>query len=552
ILNYISNARNQATVSNYQAIAKQWNEDKHQSNNFLAIPKCDQGGEVFKTLFNETFQPLENWLSIHALDFVAELSQHYFNFRIQKGQLKHADLIQLFRILLNDVQVQNYFKTHLIHLLLDEAQDTDAQQFQLILSLLKLNPHNQFSMVGDPQQSIYGSRTNVQNYLQIHRNLTQENFLKPLVFNKTFRCPTSVVTYLNKTFPSILNTEKDPLQVDFVPLEVANKQNMGVFEILNIPNATFDKAIEHECAYLSHYLKSLIAKQSIPPNNICILCPRNAWLQEIQKYFYLNHLPIQIHSSKKTWRGQALYVWLTTCVHMIAYPEDSFEIVGFLRACLQIEEQTITSFVKQGKEIQILEPISGKDEISSALHHLYTLRTAIIQKNLYAGACVLVQESIHWNTVENLNTPNDQTLDYIKLFFQQTALECAEQRASWFDFAKRLKENLSASFDCPQIIDENAIQAYSCHKAKGLEWPIVVVPFLYRPIYPKPANYPYISNQRVVWNAHSPYAKSREPERKRELERLLYVTCTRASQHLVLVNDEKLWGKMHTLTLINR
>ncbi|MDR0393150.1 MAG: UvrD-helicase domain-containing protein [Puniceicoccales bacterium] len=552
ILNYIPNARNQATVFNCQAIAKQWNEDKNQNNNFLAIPKCDQGGEAFKTLFNETFQPLENWLSIHAFDFVAELSQYYFNFRIQKGQLKHADLVQLFHILLNDIQVQNYFKTHPIHLLLDEAQDTDAQQFQLILSLLKLNPHNQFSMVGDPQQSIYGSRTNVQNYLQIHKKLVQENFLKPLIFNKTFRCPAAVVTYLNKTFPSILSEKKDPLQVDFVPLEAANKQNIGVFEMLDIADSNSDNAVEYECIYLSHYLKSLITKQSILPSNICILCPRNVWLQEIQKYFNLTHLPIQIHSSKKTWREQALYVWLTTCVHLIAYPEDSFEIVGFLRACLQIEEQTITSFVKQGKEIQILEPISGKDEISSALHHLYALRTAIIQKNLYTGACVLVQESVHWNIVENLNKPNDQTLDYIKLFFQQTALECAEQRTSWFDFAKRLKENLNAPFDYPQIIDENAVQAYSCHKAKGLEWSVVVVPFLYRPIYPKPTHYPYILNRRVIWDAHSPYAQNRESERKRELERLLYVTCTRASQHLVLVNDEKLWGKTHTLTLINR
>jgi ATP-dependent exoDNAse (exonuclease V) beta subunit len=388
--------------------------------------------------------------------------------------------------------------------------------------------------------------------LQIHKKLVQENFLKPLVFNKTFRCPASVVTYLNKTFPSILNANKDPLQVDFVPLEAANKQNIGVFEILDIADATSDNIVEYECIYLSHYLKALIVKQSILPSNICILCPRNAWLQEIQKHFHLTHLPIQIHSSKKTWREQALYVWLTACVHMIAYPEDSFEIVGFLRACLQIEEQTITIFIKQGKEIQILEPISGKDEISSALHHLYALRTAIMRKNLYTGACLLVQESFHWNIVENLNKPNEQTLDYIKLFFQQTALECAEQCASWFDFAKRLKDNLNAPFDHPQIIDENAIQAYSCHKAKGLEWPVVVVPFLYRPIYPKPIHYPYISNRRVVWNAHSPYAQNRESERKRELERLLYVTCTRASQHLILINDEKLWGKTHTLTLINR
>ncbi|MDR0647683.1 MAG: UvrD-helicase domain-containing protein [Puniceicoccales bacterium] len=548
ILNYIPNARNQATIAHYQEIAKQWTEDKNQSNNFLAIPKCNQGGDTFKILFNETFQPLGNWLGIHAFDLVAELSQHYFNFRIQKGQLKHEDLVQLFHTLLNDIQVQNYFTIHPIHLLLDEAQDTDAQQFQLILSLLKLNSHNQFSMVGDPQQSIYGSRTNVQNYLQIHKTLVQENFLKPLVFNKTFRCPTSVVTYLNKTFPSILNAKKDPLQVDFVPLEVANKQNIGVFEILDIADATSDNAVEHECVYLSRYLKSLITKQRLLPSNICILCPRNAWIQEIQKYFNLTHLPIQIHSSKQTWREQALYVWLTTCVHLIAYPEDSFEIVGFLRACLQIEEQTITSFVKQGKEIQILEPISGKDEISSALHHLYALRTTIIQKNLYVGAYMLVQESMHWN----LNKPNDPALEHIKLFFQQTALECAEQCASWFDFAKRLKENLNTPFDYPQIIDENAIQAYSCHKAKGLEWPIVVVPFLYRPIYPKPTHYPYIANQRVVWSAHSPYAQNRESERKRELERLLYVTCTRARQHLIWVNDEKLWGKTHALTLINR
>ena len=129
------------------------------------------------------------------------------------------------------------------------------------------------------------------------------------------------------------------------------------------------------------------------------------------------------------------------------------------------------------------------------------------------------------------------------------AQECVQHQGNWFELARQLKEKLNAPFDYPQELDPTCLQGYSCHKAKGLEWPVVIVPFLYRPLYPKPPHYPYLTEKAIVWTSDSNGTQASESNRKRELARLFYVSCTRAKQELILVNDQKFWGPSHNLTL---
>ncbi len=545
ILDYKADARNTKSVLEYQSIARQWAQEADNSENFLPIPSCNKGGEEFKALFHQAFQPLEKWLSVHAFYLVQQLAQQYFHFRVRKGYLIHEDLIRLFQELLTREEVIQYFKQRTISVILDEAQDTDAEQFQLLLKWISLNPANQFSMMGDPQQAIY-TRANIQQYLSTHSTLTRDGFCQKLVFTNTFRCPPGIVSYLNETFPSILNSRKDPSQVDYVRLTSAATDRSGCCHTLTLPAPNSEDPLEEECLFLSNYLKNFIQTRKVTPSDICILCPRNDWLREISRVFTQQSLPLQIYSSKQTWRDQDWYAWLCACVHIIAYPEDAFEIVGFLRGCLQIPERQITRFVKEGNEVQILQPSSSNDPVADALNQLYELRRTLITRNLYQVACELVDD-VFRKTIPS-TIPNQQ-LDYIALSFKQMAQECVQHQGNWFELARQLKEKLNAPFDYPQELDPTCLQGYSCHKAKGLEWPVVIVPFLYRPLYPKPPHYPYLTEKAIVWTSDSNGTQASESNRKRELARLFYVSCTRAKQELILVNDQKFWGPSHNLTL---
>ncbi len=98
-----------------------------------------------------------------------------------------------------------------------------------------------------------------------------------------------------------------------------------------------------------------------------------------------------------------------------------------------------------------------------------------------------------------------------------------------------------------------AVQLLTSHKAKGLEWQTVIVPFVFRAIETKTASYPRLvhgeGGREMVFRDKADYdaqAKVFVNERDRQqLQRLLYVTCTRARHTLVLVDDEVLFdGQM--------
>jgi ATP-dependent exoDNAse (exonuclease V) beta subunit len=102
-------------------------------------------------------------------------------------------------------------------------------------------------MVGDPQQSIYGERVNVQDYLNMHRWLVRSKRCEQLVFSETFRCPHAVVSALNARFPKIFNYKN---QVTYVPLRSAQQidgcEVDGCVEEITIPHCGENEKIGKE------------------------------------------------------------------------------------------------------------------------------------------------------------------------------------------------------------------------------------------------------------------------------------------------------------------
>jgi len=75
----------------------------------------------------------------------------------------------------------------------DEAQDTNAIQRAIIRKIMK--PHSRLLAVGDPAQAIYGFRGADSNSMQL---IADEFGCVELPLTVSYRCPTSVVTYVRK------------------------------------------------------------------------------------------------------------------------------------------------------------------------------------------------------------------------------------------------------------------------------------------------------------------------------------------------------------------
>ncbi len=530
IYNYTPEPRNRIAITRKQKEIQDW-QTQYNAEGFLVLPECSSGGEKFKQVFYETFEPFFDWLGQNAYNFVEKLSKDYFEYRLAQGYLKHSDLIDHAKQLLNRPFVQDFFKQNKVSIILDEAQDTDINQFQYLQTLCSFNPKSHFSMVGDPQQAIY-SRADLQYYLDLHKRLVDDGKCKELIFSKTFRCPQVIVNVLNKIFPGILNSQVDAKQVNYVSLVSASKVSGEYQEIKLKESSTIDDPISYEIKLIAEFLKEYSLKKQIDLSKVCLLCPRNDWLNEIQTYLAANGVTLQLYSNNVTFRDNVFFCTILAFIHLLNFPNDSFEIAGMLYGTFCFSEKDITCF--QG-ELQIIEEQSGQNEIKSKLNQLVKFRNEILEMAPWQGVLAIVDNFSPYCNEDVTNTA-------CRNIILETVFQAQQLGQGWVEIEKKLCQYLDTAIEEIADVLPNTVQGYSCYKAKGLEWDTVILPFFYRPIRHHQMQYPCIFGYKLVFNK---YAKNFSSElnlsRKRELQRLLYVACTRAKKHLVIINDKLLW-----------
>ena len=137
----------------------------------------------------------------------------------------------------------------------------------------------------------------------------------------------------------------------------------------------------------------------------------------------------------------------------------------------------------------------------------------------------------------------DEKVSALDPFYQHTLFKewCAQKAqalalAFSVSTAAALLQLLAENNQPPQV-ESGALQLMTMHKAKGLEWTHVILPFLHRPLNPAPPRYPAVDLQhpdRLTWKHSTSYVSWVE---RQNTQRLLYVALTRAKNHLVLVDD---------------
>lgn len=104
--------------------------------------------------------------------------------------------------------------TRLMHILVDEFQDTSRDQYDLLLALTEEwtdgDGHTLF-LVGDPMQSIYGFRNaEVGRFSTVREGKLGALKLEPLELRRNFRSALALVEWHNDTFARVFPAEDDP------------------------------------------------------------------------------------------------------------------------------------------------------------------------------------------------------------------------------------------------------------------------------------------------------------------------------------------------------
>ena len=541
---------------------REWLQRWRETDEFAPWPPCATTARDFTARWREAFRPLREWASACASCVASELQRDYREFRLARGAITYADQVALAAELLRLPDVAKRIREKNYRVILDEAQDTDPQQFFVLLEITRPveatgewlqtkrdEPRaGHFCMVGDFQQSIYREPADLNQYRELHRTLISTGAAEELRFSVTFRLDQAQLDFVNDTFPKILNNTEG--QVEFVELSPRAEILPGQvirFDLGDDIDAsqTETRRAQIEAQRLAKWIRDagLQKLRARCWREVAILCPRKAWLRAIRDALLEQQIPVEVQSESDRQAEQPAYAWLTAVLMIMVDPNASYEIVGVLREVFGISDDELARFAQaDGYKFQIERKTNGRGVVADRLNLLRQVRETLPHQPLFSA----VREIVRMTQLrERLRTlPREEfgnsANDLEKLLSAAAAAEARQE--SLADFALTFRRNFDEVRET-EPAQADAVQLITAHKAKGSEWDTVIVPFLAREArlggnirYPLviAGEQPFIAFDR---SDRADLEEEMKKVQRQEMERLLYVALTRARHTLALAFD---------------
>jgi ATP-dependent exoDNAse (exonuclease V) beta subunit len=571
LLDYRDNALHAATkksIVKAQEAATRWSEAWARGERFRPLPKCPESEKAaaFAEIWNETFAPLHDWLRNAALAFGRHIANAYEAFRLSEAVMTYDDQVRLALRVLKHPAVRRELASERLSVLLDEAQDTDPRQFEVLRRIAGLGPNlpqtddQSFCIVGDFQQAIYAPRSDLGIYRRVHDEISVGPRGTSSRLQVTFRCDAAIIDFVNRIFPVVLNHAGG--QCAFETLVARDQAGPGQVVRLVCPNEpeqaagkkiSAEKRAHHEARFVARKIQELgsAGLGASGWSQVAVLCPRKNWLLEIRRELVELGLPVQLHSSNEQQRDRTPAAWMTALIWVAAHPEDSFEIAGVLREILGVSDSDMALQTGgNGDKLRLDRPAAGGDgAVETALKNLREACARADAMPLHQAVHQLLEkthlrERLHSIVEMELENADRELDDFLAVIAGRSA-----EGATLAELAKELRLGLAQVHPAEEEI-RNAIQLLTSHKAKGLEWQVVIVPYVFRTIESKSPPYPRIvsgeEGREIVCRDKADFASQAQAfvtgRERQQLQRLLYVMSTRAKRTLVLIDDEALFA----------
>lgn len=574
-----------------QELAEEWRRRFREERGFLPIPKPQGTAANIVELYAAYFAPVKAWLAEAGAALAGELALRYRAWRFDRGLQTYADQVEAALAVLQDRSTLERIRADGWRVLLDEAQDTDPQQFAVLVEITRPagaplgtwpgggpGPRpGHFCLVGDGQQSIYSSRADVRNFQRHLAAFAQGDGGERLKFEVTFRAPHAVIGLLNASLPRAFGPERahniglppaegapaPRLQVDYEPLVAGPGNESGTVAVLAVTPVAAKTRVESRLAAEVRQVAAWLQERGPGGvgarhwGEVCVLAPRNEWLVTARREFEARGLKTALQMRKNRNGDNPAYAWLTGLLAAVCDPENTFEWVGVLREIFAVSDALIAAELGPDRKFSWEMPERHAAPLRAALEVLrpFVGRVEAEGEPLERFAHDLVAATGLGEKARGIDASGalNGELDRLLAHAAELGLEGAGPRA-WL---RELLAGLESGRPSGKPSDE-AINLLTAHSAKGLEWPVVIPIGLWREIGKRDEIglrlLPDGSGAARVYfdGASLPEAtkESRERERRRELVRLLYVTLTRARRALVLPIGEvaaegsflDLWG----------
>jgi ATP-dependent exoDNAse (exonuclease V) beta subunit len=557
-------ASTRRAVATRQEQLTAWNEAWSSGDRFHPLPGCCENPPDFVNLWRDTFAPLNDWLRRGALEFGRRVANDFAAFRRREGVMTYNDQVRLALAAIKTPAAREELRRERWSVLLDEAQDTDKEQFEILARVAGLPPEDPsqapgqtLCIVGDFQQAIWGPRSDLDVYKAMHVEMIKEPTGMAIELTVTFRCDRAIIDFVNRLFHPLLDAETG--QAKFVPLQSRPAAGEGQVVRWMCPllpamegKITAEDRARHEAHFLAGEIKRLgpVGLGAERWQDIAILCPRRDWLRIIERALRQADVDTQLHSADESQASSTPRAWLTALVWVAAHPEDAFEVAGALRDIFGVADDAMARFTGGDGDLLRLDRFTktGQGEIAQALatlHHacenaearpLHRMARQLIDRTRLRDRIVALEEE-HADLV-------DRELEEILALIDRRAAEGQTLR----ELAQELRESLGKASTASEEVRE-AVQLFTWHKAKGLEWQTVIVPFVFRSFGEKESPYPRVvvgSGGETLYRDGADYKENArafvQHRASQQFQRLLYVACTRPRHTLLFLDDESVFA----------
>jgi len=371
------------------------------------------------------------------------------------------------------------------HFFIDEFQDTSEMQWQNLIPLIDnalagqddLGNKGTLMIVGDPKQSIYRWRGGkAEQFIELGKDINPFSNPEKVIehLDTNYRSYSEVIDF-NNAFFKLISTEFS--NEDYKDLyenhshQNSNSKKGGYVNISFLPIieknefADDEEVVEKSDLYVLATLNTIqnVLREGFEYKDIVILTRKRD--QGIAVANYLTEQSIPILSSETLMIQNATEVRLI--IHLLKYLNNSIDLeakANFLHFLANTKEtgMPIHDFIAQG----MAQKIENDFEKWLLTFDVSLSFEDIRKKSLYEAVEIIISKFV---------LPSEGNA-YVQYFLDIVLERDIRNQAGIADFLGYWDKN-AHKFSIPSPEGNNAVRIMTIHKSKGLEFPVVIMPF---------------------------------------------------------------------------
>lgn len=461
-------------------------------------------------------------LAAQLRDELTETVDQYEARKRASGQLDFLDLlIGARRLLRDDHGVRAEFQGRFDCLLVDEFQDTDPVQAEILLLLaaddpvanewrnVRVQPGKLF-IVADPKQSIYRfRRADVGIYEEV-KSLLRSQGVEPLQLSTSFRAVPGIQRFVNRVFQPLMAPDASALQAGYVPLQPwrSNLADQPAVVALPVPRPygfrqVSGRAIEESLpdavgafvAWLLNESRWTVTERTtgsrpparvpIAPRHVCLLFRRFfSWGRDVTRPYVLalesRDVPHLLVGGRSLHDREEVET-IKAALAAIEWPDHELSVFATLRGALFAFPDVVLLRWREAagafSPFRVPETVPPDlEEVREALGVVKTLHT---RRNHVPVAHTIgaLLEATRAHAGLALRPNGEQALANVLHIAELARQYEMSGSISFRGFVEELLEGRLGDEAQAPILEEGGegVRAMTLHKAKGLEFPVVVL-----------------------------------------------------------------------------